>query len=92
MVKTNLWTKNGSHFVKEGCNLYVGKKKYGNIRPETLYKLGYRNKVIEYITEEELGNYTNGFVTYPDGNEYWVSYELEVVEPIDEPIDEPENP
>ena len=82
MIYTTEYTKNGIKFVHVGQNITDGKKKYCNVRAETLIALGYHQVV---IIETEDSSLVDGWQEI-DGLTYWVKYQLIVQE--EEPEEE----
>ena len=80
MIYTTEYTKNGVKFVRVGQNITDGRKKYCNVRAETLIALGYHQVV---IIETEDSSLVDGWQLI-DGITYWVKYQLIIPEDIDE--------
>ncbi len=80
MIYTTEYTKNGVKFVHVGQNITDGRKKYCNVRAETLIALGYHQVV---IIETEDSSLADGWQLI-DGITYWVKYQLIVPEDIEE--------
>lgn len=82
MIYTTEYTKNGIKFVHVGQNITDGKKKYCNVRAETLIALGYHQVA---IIETDDSSLVDGWQEI-DGLTYWVKYQLIVQE--EEPEEE----
>ena len=83
MIYTTEYTKNGVTFVHVGQNITNGRKRYCNVRAETLIALGYHQVV---IIETEDSSLADGWQDI-EGTAYWVKYQL--IEPeVEEEIEE----